>query len=83
MLTDGFPVGIVSVFGNVIENLYVLPKEQRKGYGSFLLKFAITQCSGIPTLWVLSKNTGAYILYVRHDFKKQEIVNCFGMVCLK
>ena len=31
MLIDENPVGIVSVHGNLIENLYVLPSEQRKG----------------------------------------------------
>ena len=37
MLIDNYPVGIVSVHGSLIENLYVLPSEQRKGYGSQLL----------------------------------------------
>ena len=32
MLIDHIPVGIVSMYGNLIENLYILPTEQRKGY---------------------------------------------------
>jgi len=31
MLIDEYPVGIVSVHGSLIENLYVLPSEQREG----------------------------------------------------
>ena len=41
MLTDDIPVGIVSVKDSFIENLYVLPKRYRQGYGSKLLAFAI------------------------------------------
>ena len=70
MLIDGYPVGIVSVHGNIIENLYVLPSEQRKGYGSQLLHYAIQQCTGIPSLWILNNNEGAYRLYTKNGFKK-------------
>jgi len=70
MLIDGYPVGIVSVYGSLIENLYVLPSEQRKGYGSQLLNYAIRQCSGTPSLWILNNNEGAYRLYSRNGFKK-------------
>ena len=59
MLTDGEPVGIISVDVNLIENLYVLPEQQRKGYGTSLLRWAVSRCSGIPTLWILSTNTAA------------------------
>lgn len=68
MLTDGEPVGIVSVWGSLIENLYVLPRMQNRGYGSELLVFAVRQCEGVPTLWILSNNPGARRLYVRHGF---------------
>lgn len=70
MLIDGFPVGIVSVHGNLIENLYVLPSEQRKGYGSQLLQYAIQHCTGTPCLWILNNNEGAYRLYSKNGFKK-------------
>ncbi len=69
MLTDGRPVGIVSVRGSCIENLYILPAEQNKGYGSRLLEFAIGQCAGAPTLWVLNTNPGARRLYERRGFR--------------
>ena len=70
MLIDGYPVGIVSVHGNFIENLYVLPSEQRKGYGSQLLNYAIQHCSGTPSLWILNNNEGAYRLYTKNGFKE-------------
>ena len=68
MLIDKYPVGIVSVHGSLIENLYVLPSEQRKGYGSQLLHYAIRQCAGTPCLWILNNNEGAYRLYAKNGF---------------
>ena len=70
MLIANYPVGIVSVYGSLIENLYVLPSEQRKGYGSQLLHYAIRHCSGTPCLWILNNNKGAYRLYSRNGFKE-------------
>ena len=70
MLIDKYPVGIVSVHGSIIENLYVLPTEQRKGYGSQLLDYAIQQCAGTPCLWILNNNEGAYRLYTKNGFKE-------------
>ena len=68
LLIDNYPVGIVSVHGSLIENLYVLPSEQRKGYGSQLLHYAIRQCAGTPCLWILNNNEGAYRLYAKNGF---------------
>lgn len=70
LLEDGEPVGIVSVDENRIENLYVLPTAQGKGYGTALLRFAVAQCSGTPTLWVLSGNDKARALYRRCGFSE-------------
>ena len=69
MLIGNYPVGIVSVYGSLIENLYVLPSEQQKGYGSQLLDYAIRHCSGTPCLWILNNNEGAYRLYSKNGFK--------------
>lgn len=69
MLVDGKPVGIVSVHGGLIENLYVLPSEQNKGYGTQLLTFAVRKCTESPTLWILSTNEGAKRLYERNGFQ--------------
>lgn len=61
--------GIVSVKDNLIENLYVLPTEQRKGYGTKLLRFAEQICKGTPTLWILSNNDKAKKLYIKLGYK--------------
>ena len=69
MLVEEKPVGIVSIHGSLIENLYVLPSEQNKGYGTQLLAFAVGKCTGSPSLWILSTNDGARRLYERNGFK--------------
>ncbi len=69
MLVDQKPVGIVSVQGCLIANLYVLPGEQNKGYGTQLLAFAVTKCQGPPSLWVLSSNQRAQKFYERNGFR--------------
>jgi len=63
LLTDNEPKGIVSVHGNLIENLYVAPQQQRKGYGTKLLRYAECCCTGNPVLWVLSSNQAAQSFY--------------------
>lgn len=70
MLIDGSAVGIVSVNKSTIENLYIHPCAQRKGYGTRLLKFAISKCNDIPTLWILDNNEPAYNLYYKFGFRK-------------
>jgi len=61
-------LGIMSVNGSLIENLYVLPEYQNMGTGTELLRFAMDMCDGTPTLWILDNNTGARRLYERHGF---------------
>lgn len=68
LLSDAEPVGIVSVTGNLIEDLYILPQFHRRGYGSRLLRFAIDQCTGDPTLWILENNSAAEALYRKFGF---------------
>ena len=70
LLVEDTPVGLVSVHNSLIENLYVLPALQNRGYGTQLLRYAIGQCREAPTLWLLSNNEGAYRLYSRHGFVK-------------
>jgi len=70
MLIEDEPVGIVSVTDSLIEDLYVLPDKQNRGYGSKLLQYAIKQCTDTPTLWILENNTDAERLYRRMGFKK-------------
>ena len=75
MLVKDRPVGVVSVTGSLIEDLYILPEMQNKGYGTELLKFAISQCPGVPTLWILENNENAARLYRRMGFKETGKVN--------
>ena len=70
MLIRQIPVGIVSLKDSMIEDLYVLPEYQNRGYGSALLQFAISQCPDTPTLWILENNHGAERLYVRAGFQR-------------
>lgn len=68
VLVDTKAKGIVSIKENLIENLYVLPFVQRRGYGSKLLNYAEEKCKGIPTLWVLSNNHVAQKFYLKHGY---------------
>ena len=68
LLIEDKPVGVVSVTENLIEDLYVLPEEQGKGYGTKLLRFATGVCPGTPVLWILENNTRARKLYERLGF---------------
>ncbi len=70
MLVDEKPVGIVSVTGSLIEDLYVLPEMQNRGCGTELLRFAISRCTDLPVLWILENNTGAERLYRRMGFEE-------------
>ncbi|MBQ4436140.1 MAG: GNAT family N-acetyltransferase [Clostridia bacterium] len=68
MLVADSPAGIVSVTGNLIEDLYVLPALQNRGYGTQLLRYAISKCDGAPALWILENNENAARLYRRLGF---------------
>ena len=70
MLLDEKPVGIVSVTGSLIEDLYVLPNLQNRGYGTELLRFAMRQCKDTPVLWILENNIDAERLYRRMGFQE-------------
>ena len=56
MLRDDMPVAVVSVTGSLIEDLYVLPD------------WAVSCCTGIPTLWILDNNDRARYLYEKYGF---------------
>ena len=58
----------MSTWGDLIENLYVLPERQGSGYGGQLLCFAAARCPR-PTLWVLGSNQFAYDWYCREGFR--------------
>lgn len=88
MLRHGHFVGIVSVKNSPIEILYILPEEQRKGYGTELLLFAVEQCKGAPALWILDHNEKAYRFYVKNGFalsgkRKETAPGTFEMEMLR
>ena len=70
MLTGNEPIGIVSVTGSLIEDLYIHPDYQNMGYGTILLQYAIRECENKPVLWVLENNTGAERFYRRAGFRQ-------------
>lgn len=67
LLRDTSPVAVVSIWNDLIENLYVLPEKQGMGYGTRLLQFAVGQCRH-PRLWVLSSNAKALRFYEARGF---------------
>ncbi|MBR3560518.1 MAG: GNAT family N-acetyltransferase [Oscillospiraceae bacterium] len=80
LLLDGSPVALVSVTGSLIEDLYVLPDCQNRGFGTKLLRHAIQQCDDTPTLWILENNTGAARLYERMGFVPTGQRHSFGQL---
>jgi len=70
MLLEDKPVGIVSLTGSLIEDLYVLPDCQNKGCGTALLEYAVSLCPDTPTLWILENNVNAKRLYCRMGFRE-------------
>ncbi|MBQ2921084.1 MAG: GNAT family N-acetyltransferase [Oscillospiraceae bacterium] len=70
LLLDPEPVGVVSVQEDLIENLYVLPEKQGRGYGSALLEHAAARCPGTPRLWLLNINEKARRFYEARGFRE-------------
>ena len=70
LLVEDRPMGVVSVNGSLIEDLYILPEMQNRGYGTKLLRFAMEKCTGAPTLWILENNVRAERLYHRMGFRE-------------
>ena len=68
LLEAGEPAAVVSVHGDCIGDLYVLPQRQGKGLGTRLLHYAETLCGGTPTLWVLSNNRRAIAFYLNNGY---------------
>lgn len=70
LLLDPDPVGLVSIHGDLIENLYVHPARQGRGYGSRLLDFVLQRCAGVPRLWVLNVNESVCRFYAGRGFRE-------------
>lgn len=78
LVEDGEPMGVISVTGSLIEDLYVLPRHQRRGYGTQLLRHVIPLCDGQPTLWILENNHRAKSFYEAFGFIPTGRVNQEG-----
>ena len=71
LLYNKEPVAVVSVKDELIEDLYVLPEQQNKGYGTHLLNYVVVKIKArglIPSLWILENNHDAERLYLRQGF---------------
>lgn len=71
LLYNKEPVAVVSVKDELIEDLYVLPEQQNKGYGTHLLNYVVAKIKAqglIPSLWILENNHDAELLYLRQGF---------------
>ena len=67
-------IGNIEFFNRVFEEaewgIVITTSMQNKGYGTLLLEYAVRQCTGTPTLWILENNKGAERLYRRIGFRK-------------
>ena len=72
LLLDPEPAGLISLTetgeGSLIEDLYVLPRLEGRGYGGALLKAAIAQARGPVYLWILNNNLKALGYYQKRGF---------------
>ncbi|MCR5468486.1 MAG: GNAT family N-acetyltransferase [Lachnospiraceae bacterium] len=78
LLCDKAPIAVVSITDGLIEDLYVLPEHQNRGYGTQLLDYVlavIDRQEVKPTLWILANNDGAKRLYLRKGFVPTGKVN--------
>jgi len=64
----GKVVGMLSMGGGTIHNLYVRPGYQNQGIGHGLIEMAKTCSGGELKLWVFEPNKGAIRFYERHGF---------------
>lgn len=68
LLTADVPAGIIRCLDGEIGQLYVLPDRQGQGFGTALLRFALSR-GGDFTLTVLSSNRRAIRLYEKCGFR--------------
>ncbi len=64
---DGSIVGFIAFGGGWIEQLYVLPESQGRGWGSALLQVAKSASASLQ-LWTFQRNTLARRFYEKHGF---------------
>lgn len=65
----GRVVGVVCLYDDYIDELFVDTDQQRQGIGSRLLAKAIQHCDGPVTLHTFQKNAAARVFYEKHGFE--------------
>jgi len=68
LIDEELPVAIISITGSLIEDLYVRPDCQQKGYGTALLNSSLSKCCATPVLWILENNFSAQRFYEKSGF---------------
>jgi ribosomal protein S18 acetylase RimI-like enzyme len=69
---DGHVVGFFVVTDGWLEQLYISPDHQRRGFGRRLLEGAKAASPAGFTLWVFEENVGAIAFYEREGFRLKE-----------
>ena len=68
ILEDGVPVGTVTVVGNEINRLFVLPTYQHKGYGRLLMGYAEQKIAENYNCVVLDASLPAKAIYLKRGY---------------
>ena len=68
LLVDEVPVGVFYVDNGTLEDLYIHPDHQRKGYGRSCVEFTKSRWNTVR-LTVLSSNQAAISLYTKMGFR--------------
>jgi GNAT superfamily N-acetyltransferase len=69
---DGVPAGTVTVSGNEINRLFVLPEQQRKGYGRELMDFSEQMIRKSSDRIVLDASLPAKKMYLDRGYTAAE-----------
>ena len=70
LFEEGKAVGTVTVSGNGINRLFVLPKCQHRGYGRALLDFAEAKIAKQSDEIVLDASFSAKAIYIKRGYKE-------------
>lgn len=68
---NGCMVGTVTIKGNAVNRLFVLPKYQSYGYGSQLMDFAETEIAGKFSSINIDSSLAAKEMYLKRGYKEK------------
>lgn len=69
---EGVTAGTVTVAGNAINRLFVLPQYQRRGYGRALMDFAERKIASAYDSVVIDASLPAKSMYLKRGYKETE-----------